>query len=309
MASKPKWDHTTNRANETLEDQPRGIAMADSQRPGPPKRDHGMIREGAKMVGHESWEPSSSDHDALHVPQNNVMNNQSKTVELFAGIGGFRVAADHLGLETIWANEISPRACAVYRDCFGDGELREGDIHGISSDVPKHDLLTAGFPCQPFSSAGKKQGLEDPRGTLFQSIVDILIRRSPRFFILENVKRLLHMDRGEHFATILSALAELDYSIEWRLLNSTCFGLPQNRQRVILIGSKTTFKQTQATPPIRLASTQDLRTLPLHILDHLSDSANMAPDRRSCDCVSFLGCCRGRQVYRLRYGPFFRSLP
>lgn len=158
------------------------------------------------------------------------------TAELFAGIGGFRVATDACGLETVFANDINPLAAKVYRDRFGDKCFREGDVHGYVDEIPRHDVLTAGFPCQPFSSAGKKRGVRDPRGTLFQVIVDVLRSRRPRWFVLENVKRLLTMEQGFHFATILSSLSELDYFVEWRLINAMDFGLPQNRQRVFLVG-------------------------------------------------------------------------
>jgi len=159
-----------------------------------------------------------------------------KAVELFAGIGGFRIAAENAGVQTIWANDNSAMACSVYRDRFGDKEIREGDVETFVSDIPAHDLLTGGFPCQPFSAAGKKMGIEDPRGTLFETIVNVLQARRPKYFVLENVKRLLTMDYGSHFATILDALAKLDYAIEWRLLNAMDFGLAQNRQRVFITG-------------------------------------------------------------------------
>ena len=161
-----------------------------------------------------------------------------KTVELFAGIGGFRIAAERCGLNTVWANDICPKACKVYRDRFDDPGLHEGDIKDLIEGIPRHDLLTGGFPCQPFSSAGKKQGIEDPRGTLFSKIVEVLKRHEPRYFVLENVKRLLTMERGKHFATVLASLSELNYEIEWRLLNAVDFGLAQNRQRVFIIGRR-----------------------------------------------------------------------
>jgi DNA (cytosine-5)-methyltransferase 1 len=160
------------------------------------------------------------------------------TAELFAGIGGFRLAADRIGLRTVWANDLDPRAAAVYRDRFGDDAFVAGDVRDLAGNVPPHDLLTAGFPCQPFSSAGKKRGLRDPRGTLFEVVVDVLRRCEPPAFVLENVKRLLTMERGRHFATILAALGELGYVVEWRLLNAAHFGLPQNRQRVFLLGTR-----------------------------------------------------------------------
>ena len=161
-----------------------------------------------------------------------------KTVELFCGIGGFRLAADALKIETVWANEIDDKAAFIYTKRFGDMNFHHGDIRECSQDIPEHDILTAGFPCQPFSSAGKKLGICDPRGTLFSEIVEILRQRKPSFFILENVKRLLSMNSGIHFATILYALTQAGYCVEWRVLNAMWFGLPQHRERIILIGRK-----------------------------------------------------------------------
>lgn len=159
-----------------------------------------------------------------------------KAVELFAGIGGFRIACDELDIKTVWANDVESKASKVYRENFGINEHIEGDIESYIDQVPKHDLLTAGFPCQPFSSAGKKLGIEDVRGTLFEKIVYILGKNKPKYFVLENVKRLLSMDKGAHFATILDALSSLGYLVEWRLLNAINFGLPQNRERVVITG-------------------------------------------------------------------------
>lgn len=202
-----------------------------------------------------------------------------KTVELFAGIGGFRIAADSRGFETIWANDNCSKACAVYRDRFGPKELREGDIRTLFGEIPDHELLTAGFPCQPFSSAGKKKGVRDPRGTLFEIIINILRQHSPAYFILENVKRLLTMERGFHFATILTSLAELDYRIEWRLLNAMHLGLPQNRQRVFIIGTRDRLARPDP-PRIRLATAQDLGELNDDQLDLLTDTAGWRPINR-----------------------------
>jgi DNA (cytosine-5)-methyltransferase 1 len=189
-----------------------------------------------------------------------------RTVELFAGIGGFRLAADRHGYKTIWANDICPKACKVYRSRFGTESICEGNVNEKLAEIPSHDLLTGGFPCQPFSAAGKKQGIKDPRGTLFSAIVDVLQTHNPTYFVLENVKRLLHMERGIHFATILASLAQLDYAIEWRLLNAVHFGLPQNRQRVFITGIREGRNQNgngkhDTTIPARLASPEDLATL------------------------------------------------
>lgn len=161
-----------------------------------------------------------------------------RTVELFSGIGGFRIACDRLGIETVWANDIDDKASIVYKNKFANNVHVKGDLSDFIDDVPEHDLLTAGFPCQPFSSAGKKLGVSDVRGTLFEKIVYILEKKQPSFFVLENVKRLLSMDKGKHFATIISALSSKGYLVEWRLLNASNFGLPQNRERVIITGRK-----------------------------------------------------------------------
>ena len=175
-----------------------------------------------------------------------------KVVELFCGIGGFRIAADRLGLKTVWANDIDEKAASVYKTRLGD-ELKKGDIWSLIKEIPKHDILTGGFPCQPFSSAGKKLGVRDARGTLFEAIVSIIQINKPRYFALENVKRLLHMEQGKHFSAILSALNNLGYQVEWRLANASELGLAQNRERVIIVGKKESDDLT-----IHLASKDDL---------------------------------------------------
>jgi len=178
-----------------------------------------------------------------------------RAVELFAGIGGFRVACDSLGIETVWANDISDAAAKVYRENFGSEGFFFGDINDFIEDIPEHEILTGGFPCQPFSSAGRKLGLEDARGTLFEKIVRILKLRQPKYFVLENVKRLLSMDQGKHFATILDALCEAGYLVEWRLLNAMNFGLPQHRERIVITG------RLNAELNSVLCTEQDLREL------------------------------------------------
>ena len=194
-----------------------------------------------------------------------------KTVELFCGIGGFRIACDNLGIKTVWANDINPLSCKVYRSAFDENVIHEGDIRSLHNNIPKHDLLTAGFPCQPFSSAGKKQGIRDPRGTLFEEIICVLKKHSPRWFVMENVKRLLSMEEGDHLATILLALSELNYFVEWRLLNALFFGLPQNRQRVVIIG---TLIPDVASASISLANLDDLGNIIRYDLARLQNHSS-----------------------------------
>jgi len=205
----------------------------------------------------------------------NLNSGLNTTVELFCGIGGFRIAADAVGLKTVWANDIEPKACQVYRDQFGS-LLKEGDIHDFLDEIPPHDLLSGGFPCQPFSSAGKKLGIRDPRGTLFQAIVQVIERHQPKFFVLENVKRLLSMEQGCHFATILTALANIGYRIEWRLLNAVHFGLAQNRQRIVIVGTRD-FSYLERSI---LAPTEDFNSLNDVQLDCLHDQKSWLPIER-----------------------------
>jgi DNA (cytosine-5)-methyltransferase 1 len=155
---------------------------------------------------------------------------------MFAGIGGFRLGVRDLDYECIWANDVAKLACDVYEDKFGKGSVIHADVHDVIDSVPEHNLLTAGFPCQPFSQAGKKLGTSELRGTLFECIAQVLQNRHPQFFILENVKRLLSMEGGTHFKVILSELCRDGYWVEWRLLNAKHFGLAQNRERVIIVG-------------------------------------------------------------------------
>lgn len=137
----------------------------------------------------------------------------------------------------IWANDFDKYASRIYRRHFGEKELIESDIRTIDEKtVPDHDLLTAGFPCQSFSLAGKRKGFQDNRGTLFHEIVRIAGIKKPKLLLLENVKGLLSNDDGKTFGTILEELGNIGYWVEWQTLNSKHFGVPQNRERVFIVG-------------------------------------------------------------------------
>jgi len=190
-------------------------------------------------------------------------------VELFCGIGGFRIACDELGITTIWANDIDGPACSVYKSRFGNGEIVQGDINNYIEQIPDHDLLTGGFPCQPFSSAGYKRGIKDSRGSLFKSISDILKLKRPKFFVLENVKRLLSMQAGSHFATILSELSSLEYSLEWRVVRACDLGLPQHRERIFIIGTRLDI--AHECPYVKLLTPEELLAITSNIYKWLTD--------------------------------------
>jgi|WetSurMetagenome_2_1015567.scaffolds.fasta_scaffold97816_2 DNA-cytosine methyltransferase len=159
--------------------------------------------------------------------------------ETFAGIGGIRKGleqASHI-YKTVWANEWDRYACSIYRHNFGTKELVEGDIHEIdTNNIPAIDMLVGGFPCQPFSLAGKREGFKDIRGTLFYEIVRITESKRPKILLLENVNGLRSHDKGDTLETILRTLGDLDYWYECQVLNSKHFGVPQNRERIFIVG-------------------------------------------------------------------------
>lgn len=156
-------------------------------------------------------------------------------IDLFAGIGGIRLPFDELGYRCVFSSEWDKAACTTYEANFH--EYPHGDITKIDEkDIPQHDLLLAGFPCQAFSIMGKMKGFSDTRGTMFFEIERILSYHKPPFILLENVKQLTTHDKGRTFNTILGRLSSLGYHIKWKVLNAIDFGLPQKRERVIIVG-------------------------------------------------------------------------
>lgn len=159
-------------------------------------------------------------------------------IDLFAGIGGFRIALENLGCTCVFASEIDPHARKTYAANHGHTPENE-DIRQLQEkDVPDHDILCAGFPCQAFSIAGKKNGFDDTRGTLFHEIARILKHKQPKAFILENVQGLVNHDKKRTFKIILNTLQEeLNYYVPTpEILNAKHFGVPQNRPRIFIVG-------------------------------------------------------------------------
>ncbi|NKQ35870.1 MAG: DNA cytosine methyltransferase [Chloroflexi bacterium] len=164
-----------------------------------------------------------------------------KYIDLFCGIGGFRIgvtqAFEKYGISArcVFSSDIDPYARETYHANFG--EYPVGDITQIDeNDIPDHDLLLAGFPCQPFSIIGNGKGFEDTRGTLFFDIARILAAKKPKAFILENVKRLVGHDQGRTLKKISKVLTDLGYYFDYRVLNALDYGLPQKRERVFIAG-------------------------------------------------------------------------
>ena len=171
-------------------------------------------------------------------------------IDLFSGIGGFRMALEKLNHKCVFSADNDKYACDTYYKNFKEYPLV--DIKKLSAKkIPDHDILCAGFPCQPFSIAGERRGFKDTRGTLFFDIVRILKEKKPKIFILENVKGLVNHDKGKTFKKIINILSKkvngkinkskrenLGYNVFWKVLNSYDFNAPQNRERVFIIGFK-----------------------------------------------------------------------
>lgn len=156
---------------------------------------------------------------------------------MFAGIGGICLGFKQNGFPIIWANEIDKWACKTYRLNFGDGYLVEGDIQKIDTkNIPKFDILTAGFPCQTFSSVGLLQGFDDPRGNLFFETARVIKAVKPRVVFLENVANLVKHDDGRTFEVIRKTLEELGYHVVYSIMNAKEYGnIPQQRNRIYIV--------------------------------------------------------------------------
>lgn len=176
---------------------------------------------------------------------------EMRFIDLFAGIGGFRIALEEFGHKCVFSSEMDKYCQKVYEDNFKD--TPSGDITQISeNNIPDFDILTAGFPCQPFSYAGRQEGFNDKtRGTLFFDVLRIIKAKRPKMFLLENVKGLKSHNNGETMDIILSSLKELGYDVHWKILDSHKFGVPQKRERWYCVGfdKKVDFKFPIQTNP------------------------------------------------------------
>ena len=177
-----------------------------------------------------------------------------KFIDLFSGIGGFRQGFEKIGCECVFSCEINSKCREVYTVNFG--EVPFADISNINpADLADFDILVAGFPCQPFSICGKKLGFEDTRGTLFFEICKIIKIKQPKVIVLENVKHLIHHDKGNTLKVIIASLEDLGYSVNYKILNAKDFGIPQHRERIFIIATQDkpfnfSRLKTQLTPKL-----------------------------------------------------------
>lgn len=234
----------------------------------------GLKENGERTV--RGWEnnehtPSLSKQNIISKLQTTVpfrqVNSKDalRSIDLFAGIGGIRLGFQKLGVSNVFSSEWDKFAQKTYAANFG--EMPFGDITTISTkEIPEHDILLAGFPCQAFSQAGLRQGFMDTRGTLFFEIQRILAAKRPRMFLLENVKQLKGHDKGRTLKTILDILqgnetevspdltlshetkealeTKLNYHVQYKVLRSCDYGVPQNRERIYIVGFDKDFYNT-----------------------------------------------------------------
>ncbi len=155
-------------------------------------------------------------------------------IDLFAGLGGFRISLESLGAKCVYSNEWDNAAQKVYFENFGD--MPEGDITKIDENkIPKHDILCAGFPCQAFSISGKQLGFEDSRGTLFFDVARIVKAKKPKIVFMENVKNFVTHDDGKTLAVVKATMEELGYAFNFKVLNAVDYGIPQKRERIYIV--------------------------------------------------------------------------
>lgn len=207
-------------------------------------------------------------------------------IDLFAGIGGFRLALQSLGGKCVFTSEWDAAAQKTYEANFGDKP--HGDITKIDEkSVPDHDVLCAGFPCQAFSIAGKRRGFDETRGTLFFDVARIIREKRPRVLLLENVKGLMNHDQGHTLATILRVLREdLGYTVpEPRIVNARHHGVPQNRERIFIVG----FRDAADAPAFAYPANSAKRPKLADILEGETVSA------RYYLSTQYLGCLRAHK--------------
>ena len=204
----------------------------------------GMPKNGERTI--RRWENGETKPSALEIahilefPENvpfpNNDDGRYRMIDLFAGIGGTRLGFIQTGaVNIVFSDEFNKFSQKTYRANFGD--MPAGDITQIDeNDIPDHDILVGGFPCQPFSQAGLKHGFEDARGTMFFEIARIIKAKRPKAFLLENVKNLLGHDHGNTYKTIQGILEDLGYVVYHKVLAAKDFGVPQNRERIYIVG-------------------------------------------------------------------------
>jgi DNA (cytosine-5)-methyltransferase 1 len=235
-------------------------------------------------------------------------------VELFAGVGGFRIGLQDSGWETVWSNQWEPstktqHAFDCYVEHFGsDGVVCE-DIHEVMNEaeagrlvIPDHELLVGGFPCQDYSvarTANQAAGLTGKKGVLWWEIHRLLTMKRPSYLFLENVDRLLKSpasQRGRDFGVMLATLANLGYEVEWRVVNAADYGFPQKRRRVLLVGRHAGAVERDPNQAIYMGPLA--RALPVREGPVLSSSPTFLVEGTAADVSETFGATKGASPFR-----------
>lgn len=193
-----------------------------------------------------------------------------KFIDLFAGLGGFRIALESLGAKCVYSNEWDEPVKKVYEENFGD--IPEGDITLVDENtIPDHDILCAGFPCQAFSISGKQRGFEDSRGTLFFDVARIVKAKKPKIVFMENVKNFATHDEGRTLAVVKVTMEELGYTFYQKVLNAVDYGVPQKRERIYMVCFRNDLSVREFVYPKPFK-------LERHVEDFLLDDEEMVKD-------------------------------
>lgn len=188
-------------------------------------------------------------------------------IDLFAGLGGFRLALESLGAKCVYSNEWDKFAQEVYKKNFG--ETPDGDITKVNENtIPEHDIICAGFPCQAFSISGKRRGFEDSRGTLFFDVARIVKAKRPKIVFMENVKNFATHDNGKTLEVVKATMEELGYTFNYKVLNATDYGIPQKRERIYMVCFRKDLDINEFNFPKAFA-------LQKHVEDFLLNDENM----------------------------------
>lgn len=210
----------------------------------------------------DTMTPTSLEETRIFPFKNNNSNHIFSFIDLFAGIGGFRIAMQNCGGKCVFSSEWNEKAKQTYYENFGDIPYGDITLKSTKDNIPNNfDLLCGGFPCQPFSICGKKLGFEDTRGTLFFDVCEILKNKHPQCVLLENVQHLTKHDKGRTFRVILNSLLDLGYNVSYKVLNANDFGVPQSRERIFIVGSRNgmfNFDKIRKLPKNKLESIIDM---------------------------------------------------
>lgn len=207
-----------------------------------------------EIIGVEDRKYNNSDEDNSTIIEENsgTTTNQPKLVSLFSGCGGMDVGFDKAGFKRVWANDFDKDAQAVFK--LNLGEIDGRDITTVPvGEIPECDVITAGFPCQPFSNAGNRKGVYDERGELYLECLRIIGNKKPKVVLFENVKGLLsskHQNGKKLIQVIKEDLESLGYTVNYKVVNASDYGVPQNRERMLLIGFRTDLNKEFVFPPI-----------------------------------------------------------